>query len=126
MYVIDRTVAIVHPKQPFLEWLNSISDVEHAHTIEQAGRECLTFLMPRYVTQDDAEEALKHLYEGILTVQLSMGCTDETRWPVDMSYDMFRRWFDVEFHSMVIDPFENPIQKEPYEYVSTTHLPPRG
>ena len=29
---------------------------------------------------------------------------------------MFLEWFEVEYHSMVFDPFEDDIEKEPYDY----------
>jgi hypothetical protein len=125
MYVIDRTIAIIRPKKPFMDWLKS-TDPDFPFDMERAGRERVTFLMPRYVTKDDAEEALKHLYSDIFAVQLSTGCTNESQWPEDRGYEKFREWFDVEFHSMVLDPFEDEIRKEPYEYVSTEHMPPGG
>jgi hypothetical protein len=53
-----------------------------------------------------------------------MWCTDETLWPDDSSQKKFRDSFGVEFRSIVLDLFEDEIEKEPYEYVSTTQLPP--
>lgn len=37
---------------------------------------------------------------------------DETIWPANPIYEMFRQWFDVEINSMVIDLCEYRFQVE--------------
>ncbi len=37
---------------------------------------------------------------------------DETIWPANPTYEMFRRWFDVEINSVVIDLCEYRFQVE--------------
>lgn len=39
-------------------------------------------------------------------------CTNEDWWPKERTQKMFWQWFDVEFHSMVSDPYDLPIEKE--------------
>jgi len=37
--------------------------------------------------------------------------TDESLWPKKRILDMFRDWFDVEYHSMVLDTIDESIEK---------------
>jgi len=118
MYLIDRPIAIIRPRQPLVHWINTTSGPDHVFTLEQVSKECLTLLMPNGATDGDAEEPLKDRYADIFVVALAGWCTDENLWPNDRSYVKFREWFDVEFHSMVFDANEDDIGKKPYEYMS--------
>ncbi len=39
---------------------------------------------------------------------------DEEVWPRKRSYALFRRWFDVEIHSIVVDSLDEEIEKEDF------------
>jgi hypothetical protein len=40
--------------------------------------------------------------------------TKKKNWPNKRDYETFKKWFDVELHSIIIDPFEDDIEKETY------------
>jgi hypothetical protein len=56
LYTINRSVAIIRPKQPFVDWANSISEGED-FTVEDLNAECNAVLLPDYVA---------HNYDGLL------------------------------------------------------------
>jgi hypothetical protein len=33
-------------------------------------------------------------------------------WPVNRDFDMFQRWFEYRFHSMLVDLWEDPLERD--------------
>ncbi len=116
MFVVNRSVAIIKPKQAFVDWVNSVSDEGYQFSIYDLSLEHHVMLLPEYDSKEHAEAILKELYKYIFKVELSAWITDESKWPKNKTYEEFLAWFDIELYSMVFDPFENNIEKEPYKY----------
>lgn len=112
MYKIDRSVAVIKPKQPFVDWANQLPDPEIIVNLKDLQKECTVFLIPDYDFEEEAIECIEELCEDIFVEMLFSWHTEESHWPDNRSSDMFWKWFEVEFHSMVIDPYEDPIEKE--------------
>jgi len=112
MYVINRSAAIIRPKQPFVVWVNSVADEGHQYSIEDFRTDCSVILLPETDSDEHAESILKDLFSSIFDLDLSGWITDESAWPDNRTYEMFKEWFDVEFHSMIFDPYEDDIEKE--------------
>lgn len=112
MYTIDRSVAIIRPKQPFIDWANRLPDAEEQVSIEDLRDDCTAVLIAEC---NDAQERKKLINEMALELfesELFSWCTDENWWPQNRTSEMFWDWFDVELHTVVIDPYEDPIEKE--------------
>jgi hypothetical protein len=61
---------------------------------------------------DTEEEALSHLEEvcgEIFQGQLDGWYRVPSSWPVNRDFDMFQRWFEYRFHSMLVDLCEDPL-----------------
>jgi hypothetical protein len=114
MYVVNRSVAIIRPKQSYVDWANSVANDDHTYSLEEPSDECNVFLLPGYKSDQHGDAILKKLYREIFDVEFSSCTTDTTEWPVIRDFKQFLGWFDVELHSMVFDPQENDIEKEPY------------
>jgi hypothetical protein len=52
------------------------------------------------------------LCEEIFKEQLAGWYGDESAWPQDRSFDEFRRWFDYQHHSMMIDLCDEPLIRD--------------
>ena len=52
---------------------------------------------------------LRDSCEEIFEEQLAGWYTDESAWPRDRGFDVFRRWFDYQHHSMLIDLSGEPL-----------------
>ena len=113
MYVINRSAAIIIPKQPFVDWANSLEEKENKYSIKDFNSDCTVILLPEI---DSDEHAVKDLYKNIFEAELSSWTTDENEWPRNRKYEMFLEWFEFEYHSIALDPFEDDIEKEPYVY----------
>jgi len=116
MYVINRSAAIIKSKQPFVEWVNSVASEGRQYSIDDFSTDCSVILLPEIDSDEHAEATLKDLFSDIFEVELSGWITDESAWPQSRTYEMFQEWFDVEFHSVVFDPFEDDIEKDPDGY----------
>ena len=109
MFEIDRSLLIVTPKQPFLDWTQSI-DFEAGLTLEDVREDSTAYLIPQYWEKSEQAEILEWCYELLFEVELESWFTDPALWPQERNLKMFLEWFDVDFHSLVFDLGEPPIQ----------------
>ena len=116
MFQIDRSVAIIKPKQPFVDWINSEVDASHQYSIQDFSTDCGVILLPVLDSDEHAEAFIKEMFQDLFELELSSWMTDDDTWPENITYKMFLEWFDVEFHSMVFDSSQNDIEKDPYDY----------
>ena len=111
MYVVNRSALIVKLKKPYLDWINYVSD-PHKYTLETINREHHVFLIPEHDTEDALEEIIEEMYMEIFDHELESFSRDRTLWPKKQNLAMFREWFDVQVHSMVLDACEEEIMEE--------------
>ena len=116
MFLINRSVAIIKPKQPFVDWVNSVADTGDQYSVNDFSTDCSVILLPVLDSDEHAEAFIKEIYQDLFELELSSWMVDDDTWPENITYKMFQEWFDVEFHSMVFDPLQNDIEKELYEY----------
>ena len=112
MQSINRTAVIIRPKQPFIDWLNSIPDDSFNFTLEQISKENLTFLIPEYDDPTNSLAYIKRIYSDIFEFELFGWITTEELWPKKRTWKIFREWFDVEINSEVFDLVDGKIEKE--------------
>ena len=116
MFLINRSVAIIKPKQPFVDWANSVVDEDEQYSIPDISKDCSVILLPETDSDQHAEAVLKEIFQDVFELELLSWITDDDMWPENITYKMFLEWFDVEFHSMVFDSYEYDIERELYEY----------
>ena len=114
MYVINRSVAVIRPKQPYVDWANSVSNDGRTYSLEELSEDCSVILLPEYDSDQHADAILRDLYPRIFEVELYSWSVDSQDWPKKRNFSKFLDWFDVELHSMVFDPSEDDIEKEPH------------
>jgi hypothetical protein len=112
MYTINRSAAVVRPKPPFLNWLNSLPDQEEL-TLEQISEECTTILVPGHETAEQSWAYIENIYRHIFDFELGGWCRDKRFFPKDRTYKMFREWFEVQINSEVFDMCNTPVIREP-------------
>jgi len=115
MYLINRHVAIIKPKQPLLDWLESQPDWDVDITLEELRKDRCAYLIPAYVSLDQAKRYIERNYNAFFEWELYGWYTDESVWPEKRTLSVFRKWFDVEIHSMVIDMLKEHIEREEVE-----------
>jgi len=110
MKVVNRGVVIVKPKQPFLDWLGTLPDPTDI-TLNDLQEDCTAFL----VSDSDAENYdrwLRRNHKTLFEEQLWSWWTDPTRWPAQRGLRVFRAWFSVEVHSVVVNLVPGGIIRE--------------
>ena len=109
--MLNRCAVTIRAKEPVLAWLQSLPGYEDI-TIDEINRETTTYLLPVY--EDDAEkEALFGQYLDLLfEEELAGWWMAKDDWPESRSREMFKSWFDIDFHSVVVDLEDAPLRDE--------------
>ncbi|MCX6150862.1 MAG: hypothetical protein NTX22_10080 [Ignavibacteriales bacterium] len=110
MYALDRQLVVIKPKQPFYNWLKNIN--KRKISLEDIRGDCTAFLIPVSDNLSDAEKYIRSKFTEIFDMELSEWNIDEKLWPNDRTVEMFKEWFDVYFHSTIIDTVEKEILKD--------------
>ncbi|MGD8770387.1 MAG: hypothetical protein PVJ20_11230 [Desulfobacterales bacterium] len=71
MFQINRSVAIIRPKQPFVDWANSITDEDEQYSIHSFNTDCSVILLPEYDSDEDAEAFIKDIFQDVFEIELS-------------------------------------------------------
>ena len=105
--MMDASILIVYPKQPFIDWVNDQLKRDNLPTItiENYNDECgvHSYLIPDFEDLSKAKRWLKKNYIVLFEEELTSWTIDETDWPEDLSYKTFLKLFEVEFNLMVFD-----------------------
>jgi hypothetical protein len=125
---INRSMMVVRPKQPFLDWILSVDDEPGNLDLKYLRGECTAYLVPDYANDDEQPIIIEWCWDVVFEQELFSWFTDETLWPTDRTQVMFLEWFDIEFHSLVFDlvedlPLEH-IEDEPAADTSSSNGDP--
>lgn len=107
MYEIDRMVVILKPTKEFLEWVNNNKEDEgEPYNLEELQADSTALLIPLFDDKLDAEEFISEIYLDLFENELSAWTLDEETWPEPITVNLFKEWFELEFHSLVLDTVE--------------------
>jgi hypothetical protein len=110
MFSLNRQIVILKPKQPFLNWLNSFNNKNLS--LEDIRSDCTVFLIPVFDSLKEVEKYIRSIFPDLFDMELGEWNVDELLWPKDRTIEMFREWFDIYFHSTIIDAVDKEILKE--------------
>lgn len=108
--MLNRDLVVVRLKQPFVDWVNEADPYSDSScmTVDEVNEDVSTFLIHDYASED-FERWLKKCYLLLFEAILEEWYVDESLWPQDRSLALFKRWCDVEIHSMVFDLVDGPL-----------------
>ena len=101
--MLNRSAIVVKPRQSFLDWLHTAAPTSRNLSRHELVQEPTIYLIPEWDTEEDVQGVLQELCEEIFVEQLAGWFTDESAWPADRSFDVFCRWFNFQYHSMLVD-----------------------
>jgi len=107
-------VVIVKPSEPFLYWLQSLPNQLKDLALEDLPGDSFCLLIPESDSQQEATALISKRYKKIFESELMAWHIVKRDWPKKRTLAIFREWFDLEFHSKVIDLVEMPIEKEDF------------
>lgn len=111
MYRIKRAVLLVKWQQPFLDWTRSLPDPGD-DTLESLNRENHVYLIPDHDTPEELEQILRPLHKRIFEMELHSWYRDPRRWPKRRNFKTFLKWFGLEVHSIVLNPYADAVEEE--------------
>lgn len=103
---------VVKPKQPFLDWLNSLDSEDDVNlTLEELQNDSTAYLVPEYGTPEEQADIVLWCHSYVFEEELLAWYTFEEDWPKTRDVAAFLEWFEIEFHSVVMDlDLEVPLQ----------------
>jgi len=114
--MLNRDLIVVRLKQPFVDWVNEADPYPDGSsmTLDEVNKDISAFLIHDSASQD-VERWLKEYYLLLFEAILEEWYVDEALWPRDRSLALFKRWCDVEIHSMVFDLVDEPIVDDEFD-----------
>lgn len=110
---IDRVAIALMAKKPALEWINNVDskDIKH-YSLSDINSDRVLHLLPIDVnTEELAESWAVENAKFLLEEYMDLWFTDMSRWPSNRDSGLFTDWFDVDYHSLIIDIVDSPINK---------------
>jgi hypothetical protein len=111
MPLLNRSLLIVRPRRPFLDWCRKL-DGSDGVTLEELREEPTGYLLSEYEDEDDREPVLAHFWDLVFEHELMAWSDDEALWPRERTFAIFQQWFEVEMSSLVIDIVDAPLLSE--------------
>ena len=70
------------------------------------------YLLPDLEYGFEEDELLERFFDLIFEEQLNGWWTEQNDWPKERDLATFKKWFEVEFHSVVLDLVDAPLQDD--------------
>ncbi|MFP4418746.1 MAG: hypothetical protein ACOC41_07290 [Chitinivibrionales bacterium] len=111
MQKINRIAIVVKGRQPLVDWINQKVPDEKI-SLEDVRSDCNVLLIPDGYEHTEAIEMVEQNFEAVFLSEMEGWFHDETMWPKDITLTKFRKWFELEYHSVIFDVLEESIEKE--------------
>jgi hypothetical protein len=114
MRVVNRTAVTILGAQPYVDWtLTRDADFARGQlTVARTKPYGTAYLLPEFDAEEDLLEWVEDNFAWIFEFQLSAWTEDEAAWPSERNLRMFREWFRIDVHSVVIDASDDDIEGE--------------
>lgn len=104
MKMLNRSAISVQLKQPFVDWVNSLTDDEQEHlNLAEVNLEATTYLIPELEDEDDLDDFLDEFYLELLENELFSWEEDETMWPEDLNRALLDNFLTIKLSFMAFD-----------------------
>ena len=107
MNSINRTLLIVIPKKPYIDWVNSFN-------IEIDAGEYSAYLIPEKYDEYNYKDYLEKHCKDIFESELFGILKDPDFYPDKRDYKTFDKWFEIHVCDTVFDLSNEPIETEEF------------
>jgi hypothetical protein len=114
MDLVNRSIAIIRPKQPYLDWIRTLPG-PYFETLDDLRSQGRAMLLPEASSSEAAVISLKDHAEKLFEMELEAWSPTRLNWPEYRGFETYVEWFEVEIELLVIDSVDGQIQKQPYE-----------
>ena len=114
MQLINRTAVTLIGERPYVDWMRSQDGDANrgALTVVRARSYGSVFLLPEFELEEDLQEWVEENFAWLFEFQLSAWTDDESSWPPNRTLTMFREWFRLDIHNVVIDAADTDLEGE--------------
>ncbi|MCW5588043.1 MAG: hypothetical protein KIT27_00115 [Legionellales bacterium] len=102
MFELNRIAFVIKPTELMYEWIQTLPQDNSEITLEDIREDGTVLLLPDY-EYDEVWDYFESMAITIFENELASWTPNEDLWPSDRSLEMFREWFELEQHSLVID-----------------------
>ncbi|RTK94341.1 MAG: hypothetical protein EKK64_08655 [Neisseriaceae bacterium] len=104
-YVVERSIVVLKPKQPFLDWINNslATSSETLLDLQSIRIDCNSYLIPEVNEIESGVAFVDDIYESLFQMELASWSEEQELWPQELTLKMFWEWFDVEISPTLID-----------------------
>ncbi len=114
--MINRSALLLKYKSPAIRWINDADpyDDDPGTTVDSVNSDRTVYL----ITEEDADTPesrdrwIKRNYKALFEEELEGWYTDPDLWPKKRTLKLFREWFEVECHTVLIDTVGGAIYED--------------
>ncbi|MCI0334822.1 MAG: hypothetical protein L0228_16535 [Planctomycetes bacterium] len=70
MWSVNRSVLVVRPRQPYLDWVQSLDDADKKVTLDDLRRDCTALLVPEVDDEDHQDEIVAAMCKEVFEHEL--------------------------------------------------------
>jgi hypothetical protein len=111
MNSINRCAFTLIAKQPMVDWVKKIEEESFINS-SNVNDDPNIYLVPESDYTYEYTEWIKKNYRIILENELSEWCTDEKKWPKNLSYELFNQFYDFKISEVIYDLGDDDIEKD--------------
>ena len=107
---INRAGLIVRPRQPYVDWANSMDDDGPRADLRKLREEPSIYLVEVVDLLEDFPVLIDKYWAWVFREQLNGWMRDPELWPKELTHEMFLEWFDCELSTMIWDMLKPRIK----------------
>lgn len=108
--MVNRAALILKAKKPFVQWINESAPSKTTPAVSLAEiNEDRTVYLIDDLEVENLEEWIELNCANLFESELEDWSTDEANWPPNRDMKLFKRWFAVECHTVLVDAGIGPI-----------------
>jgi hypothetical protein len=116
---VNRSALLIVPNEVYYNWGRCV--IKEQYLLNQCEAEL--FLIPSFSTPGQAESFLRTFYDLFFQYELKKWNVSSAYWPVNRTFELFNKWFEVRFSYCVSDILVQPVLKKSEEFHCEVHDP---
>ncbi len=107
--IINRAAITIKPRQPFIDWINSVGN-EAEVTFDDVDAEI--YLVPEFENEEEMNQWFVENFDTLFCNQMNGWYMDTDVWIKERTLEMFYIMFDVSYSSMIWDTEADAVEKD--------------
>ena len=114
-HIVNRTALTVIPKQPYIQWANSLDDDGPKLDVNDPHYEPTVYLIDEAEGDAALNRALRRYSPRIFENELANWHLLREDWPQKRDLRTFKDWFEVKVSTVVLDLSKRSLALEEYQ-----------